>query len=116
MAISFKWSVIKVQVTENKLIVKVDLLVTGTNGENSASANYVQDLIRSDTFIPFEQLTEQQVLNWCFEPKTITWKDQDDVEQTTTKYLKDEGETQVSGQIARQLAKIAIEPNLPWAV
>jgi hypothetical protein len=115
MAISFKWSVIKVQVTENKLIVKVDLLVTGTNDENSASASYVQDLIRSDTFIPFEQLTEQQVLNWCFEPKTITWKDQDDVEQTTTKYLKDEGEEQVTDQIKRQLAQKVAEPVLPWA-
>ena len=112
MPIIFKWSVSKVQVIENNLIIKVDLVVTGTDGENSVSAGCVQDLVRGNTFIPFEQLTEQQVIDWCFEPKVINWKDQDNVEQTTIKYLKDEGEKQVANQIQQQLAKKNNEPAL----
>jgi hypothetical protein len=65
----YKWAVNKVQVAENNLIVKVDLTVTGTDGKNSASAAYSRNLTRGDTFIPYEQLTEKQVLDWCFEPE-----------------------------------------------
>jgi hypothetical protein len=111
----YKWSINKVQVAQDNLIVKVDLMVTGTDGDNSASAAYACDLTRGDTFIPYEQLTEQQVLDWCFAPKEITFTDIDDTVKTITKNIKDEGETQVAGQIARQLAQKAAEPALPWA-
>ena len=94
--ITYKWTINKVKVAEDNLIVKVDLTVTGTDGNNSASAAYICNLLRNNSFIPYEQLTEQQVLDWCF-PK-----------------VKDEGEAQVSGQIARQLAKKTSEPALPW--
>jgi hypothetical protein len=106
----FKWSVNKVQVTQDNLIVKVDLIVTGTDGDNSASAAYTRNLVRSENFIPYEQLTEQQVLSWCFAPEVITLSD----ETTITRNLKDEGETQVTGQIERQLAQKQSEPALPW--
>lgn len=106
----FKWSVNKVQVTQDNLIVKVDLTVTGTDGDNSASAAYTRNLVRSENFIPYEQLTEQQVLSWCFAPEVITLND----ETTITRNLKDEGETQVTGQIERQLAQKQSEPALPW--
>ena len=111
----FKWTVNKVQVAQDNLVVKVDLTVTGTDSNNSASAAYTRNLVRGDSFIPYEQLTEQQVLDWCFAPETITWIDLDDVEQSVTKHLKDEGEAQVAGQITRQLVQKQSEPALPWA-
>jgi hypothetical protein len=106
----FKWTVNKVQVAENNLIVKVDFTVTGTEGANTASAQYSCDLTRSDSFTPFEQLTEQQVLNWCFEPIVNTWTDTENVEQSITRHIKDEGEAKVTTQIAQK----AFEPALPW--
>jgi len=111
----YKWTVNKVQTAENNLVVKVDLTVTGADGVNSASANYIRNLTRGGDFIPYEQLTEQQVLNWCFEPETITWVDLDNVQQSIVKHLKNEGEAQVTNQIERQLAEKQIEPALPWA-
>jgi hypothetical protein len=110
----YKWTVNKVQVAEDNLIVKVDLLVTGTNGGNTASAAYARTLTRGESFVPYEQLTEQQVLDWCFAPEVITWTDMDNVEQSITKHLKAEGEAQVADQIARQLAQKESEPALPW--
>jgi len=111
----FKWSVYKITVAEDNLVVKVDLTVTATDGDNSASAAYSRNLIRGDSFVPYEQLTEQQVLDWCFEPEVTTWTDMDNVEQSSTRLIKDEGEAQVAGQIARQLAQKESEPSLPWA-
>ena len=110
----FKWTVNKLQVAQDNLVVKVDLTVTGIDGDNTASATYSRNLSRGDSFTPFNQLTEEQVLNWCFAPEVTTWTDIDDVEQSSTRLIKDEGEAQVSGQIARQLAQKESEPALPW--
>jgi hypothetical protein len=112
----YKWTVNKVTVAEDNLVVKVDLTVTATHGKNLASAAYSRDLSRGESFVPYEQLTEQQVLDWCFAPQTITWVDQNDVEQSVTKHLKDDGEAQVADQIARQVVQKAAEPALPWAI
>lgn len=106
----YKWSVQKMQVAEDNLVVKVDLIVIGIDGDNSASASYARELVRGNSFIPYDQLTEQQVLDWCFAPEVITLDG-----QSVTKYLKNEGEAQVAGQIARQLAQKNSEPALPWA-
>jgi hypothetical protein len=111
----FKWSVNKVIVAEDNLVVKVDLTVTATNGDNTASASYIRSLVRGDSFIPYNQLTEQQVLDWCFEPVVTTWTNFDEVELSQTQLIKEEGEAQVAEQIARQLAQKAAEPDLPWA-
>lgn len=105
----YKWTVNKVQVAQDKLIVKVDLTITGTDGNNSASAAYSRNLVRGDSFVPYEQLTEQQVIDWCFEPEVIVLN-----EQSITRLIKDEGEAQVADQIARQLAQKESEPALPW--
>jgi hypothetical protein len=94
----FKWSVNKVTVAENNLVVKVDLIVTATDGDSTASAAYAHELVRGDSFIPYDQLTEDQVITWCLPT------------------VKDEGEAQVAGQIARQLAQKAAEPALPWVI
>jgi hypothetical protein len=111
----YKWTIDKVQIAEDNLVVKVDLTVTGTDGNNTASAAYTRNLVRGDTFIPYDQLTEQQVLDWCFEPVVTTWTDLDNVEQSSTSFLKNEGEAQISNQIERQLAQKESEPALPWA-
>tara|TARA_R110000868_G_scaffold285878_3_gene546352 strand:+ start:380 stop:733 length:354 start_codon:yes stop_codon:yes gene_type:complete len=110
----FKWTINKVQVAQDNLIVMVDLTVTGTDGDNSASASYSRNLVRGNSFIPYEQLTEQQVLGWCFEPIITPWTDMDNVEHTSTRLIKDEGEAQVASQIARKLAQKESEPALPW--
>ena len=94
----FKWSVNKVTVVEDNLVTQVDLTVTATDGDNTASAAYICELVRGDSFIPYDQLTEQQVLDWCFP------------------IIKDEGEAQVAEQIARQLTQKATEPALPWII
>jgi len=107
----FKWTVNKLTVAQDNLIVRVELTVTGTDADNSASAAYIRELVRGDSFVSYEQLTEQQVLDWCFEPETITIYEG----TTITRLIKDEGEAQVACQIARQLAQKESEPALPWA-
>jgi hypothetical protein len=110
----FKWSVNKVTVAEDNLVVKVYCTVTATDGDNTASAAYICDLVRGDSFIPYDQLTEEQVLAWCFEPVVATWANRENVAQSSIRLIKDEGEAQVAGQIANQLAQKAAEPALPW--
>jgi hypothetical protein len=112
--ISYNWTIDKLTVAEDNLVVKVDWRVTAIDGNLSASAAGTRTLNRGDSFTPYEQLTEQQVLDWCFQPEIIIWTDMDNVEQSITKYIKDEGETQVAGQIARQLAQKQTELDLPW--
>jgi hypothetical protein len=107
---TFNWTINKVQVAENNLIVKVELTVT--DGEFSAS--YTKDLVQGDTFIPYEQLTEQQVLDWCFAPEVSTFTDMDGNVTTSTRLLKDEGEAQIADQIDRQTIQKTLEPALPW--
>jgi hypothetical protein len=111
----FKWTINKMQVAENNLVVRVELTVTGTDGDMSASAGYSRNLTKGSSFIPYEQLTEQQVLDWCFAPDVLIWKDINNVEQSITRLIKDEGEAQVANQIARQMAQKEAEPALPWA-
>jgi hypothetical protein len=111
---NFKWTVNKVKVAQDNLIVNVELTVSATENNLKASAQYSRNLQRGSTFIPYEQLTEQQVLDWCFAPEVITWVGADKVEQLTTKHLKDEGEAQVAGQIERQLTPRKSDPILPW--
>jgi hypothetical protein len=110
----FKWSVNKVTVATDNIVTQVDMTVTAIDGNNSASAAYSRNLIRGNQPVPYAQLTEQQVLAWCFDPIVTTWIDKDKKPQSSTRLIKDEGETQVAGQIARQLAQKAAEPALPW--
>jgi len=112
----YKWTINKVQVAEDNLIVKVDLTITGTDGDLSASAAYIRNLTRGDSFVPYEQLTEQQVLDWCFEPEVNIWTTANNTEYSTTRFIKEEGEALVADEIVRQLAQKAVEPALPWAL
>lgn len=110
----FNWSVNAVTVAENNLVTQVDCTVTAVDGDKTASAAYTRNLVRGDSFIPYNQLTEDQVLAWCFEPIVTTWIGIDKKPQSSTRIIKDEGEAQVAGQIARQLAQKAVQPALPW--
>jgi hypothetical protein len=109
MSITYNWSVRKLKVAEDNLVTQVDLLVMGTDGTVTDCAAYSCELVKSDDFVPYEQLTEQQVLGWCFAPKTIMVNGQE-----VTRHLKNEGEEQVAAQIKRQTVKKEFEPNLPW--
>jgi hypothetical protein len=109
----FKWSIDKVRVAENNLITQVQLTVTATDNGITASQSYVCELTQGDVFIPYNQLTEQQVLDWCFKPNTVVWTDASG-EHSVTRLIKVEGETEVAAQIARQLAQRAMSPALPW--
>ena len=112
--ISYKWTIEKVTVTTDNAVTHVYWRCDASQDDLKASCAGVRKLVRSDTFIPYEQLTEQQVLDWCFAPEVTTWKDVGGNEQSSTRLIKDEGEAQVAGQIAHQLAQKAAEPALPW--
>ena len=110
----YKWTINKVQVAEDNIVIRVDMTVMAIDGDNTASAAYFRNLVRGNKPVPYSQLTEQQVLDWCFAPEVTTWIDMNKKAQSSTRLIKDEGETQVAGQIARQLAQKAAEPALPW--
>jgi hypothetical protein len=121
MANTFKWSIEKLRVTpqdgdKTNIVVQADWLCVAVNEEDAvqAAASGIRNFTLGDSFTPFDQLTEEQVLEWCFAPEVITWTDKDNVEQSITEHFKADGEAQVSGQIARQLAQKASEPKLPW--
>jgi hypothetical protein len=123
MANTFKWSIQKLRVTpqqddKTNVVIQADWLCVAMNEENivQAAASGSKSFSLGDTFTPFDQLTEEQVLAWCFEPETITETDREGNVTTTVKNLKTDAEAQVTDQIARQLAQKAVEPALPWAV
>ena len=122
MATTIKWSVNKVQVSQqgdkSNIVTTVYWFVQATDDINNltASASGIRQLKLGESFIPYEQLTEQQVLDWCFAPEIIEVKELDESVTTITKLLKEEGEAQVTDQIQRQLAQKETEPDLPWAV
>jgi hypothetical protein len=107
--ITYKWTIDKLQVAEDNLVIKVDWRATATQDDLTASAAGARKLVRGDSFIPYEQLTEQQVLDWCFEPETVMA----DV-APTIKNLKQDVETHLANEIAYQLAQKESEPALPW--
>ena len=111
----FKWTVAKMQVADGNLVAKVDLVVTAIDGEDSACIACTRNLTPENASIPYENLTEQQVLNWCFAPEIISCTDATGVTQSATRYLKDEGEARAATQLAHQIAQKQIEPALPWA-
>jgi len=67
----YTWSVNSVKVNpslngEANVVLSVFYKVTGTDGINTTSLDFEQDLpyVASNTFIPFNQLTETQVIAW----------------------------------------------------
>jgi hypothetical protein len=122
MANTFKWSIQKLRVAptqgnKTNAVVEADWLCVAMNEDDivQAAASGTKTFEIGDSFTAFDQLTEQQVLDWCFAPETVTQTDRENNVSTTVKHLKTESEAQVTGQIARQLAQKAAEPALPWA-
>jgi hypothetical protein len=121
MSIIFNWSVTKMQVIpeqddKTNIVTRVEWLVKAIDKDNNMSsfASASRNFVLGDTFTPFEDLTEQQVLDWCFAPENFSSIDSEGNQTTITKHLKTDVETQVTEQIARQLVQKATEPALPW--
>lgn len=114
--ITYTWNIEKLQVANDGFAVKAHWILVAKDEENNltAAASGIRTLVRGNSFTEYDQLTEQQVLDWCFEPEVITWTTVNGDEKTITKNLKNDGEAQVLGQIERQLAQKASEPALPW--
>jgi len=113
--ITYKWSIEKVVVATNDAVTHVYWRCEGTDEVNSAACAGIRELVLGDSFTPYDQLTEQQVLDWCYATETIEVKDMNNnVVETIVKHLKDDAEGQVAGQIANQILKKQAEPALPW--
>jgi hypothetical protein len=121
MSNTFKWSVQKLRVApqqddKTNVVIQADWLCVAMNEENivQAAASGSKSFTLGDSFIPFNQLTEEQVLDWCFAPETVTETDREGNVTTIVKNLKVDAEAQVTSQIERQVIQKATEPALPW--
>lgn len=121
MANTYKWSISKLLVAPQQgdkanVVVQADWLCVAMDEGNivQAAASGSRSFNLGDTFTPYNELKEDQILKWCFAPEVISVADREGNVTTTIKHLKDEGEAQVAEQIARQLAQKAAEPALPW--
>lgn len=111
-----KWAIEKVKVTgDTNIVTQVYWRCEAIEEDANASCAGVRELVLGDTFTAYDQLTEQQVLGWCFEPETIQLKDaSDNVVETVIKDTKAIAEAEVTNLINQILAKKASEPALPW--
>jgi hypothetical protein len=124
MAISFKWSITKLKVTPElvgkiNVVVSADWFVQAIDDANqmSAAAAGNCEFVLGDSFTDYNQLTEEQVLNWCFEPKTFTLVDPvNGVKKEVITHFKEDNEAQVAKKIELQLTKKQVEPDLPWKI
>ena len=96
--ITYKWSIEKVVVATGDVVTHVHWRCDGTDDVNelTAACAGIQELVLGDSFVPYAQLTEAQVLGWF-------------------STIKDDTEYQVAKQIANQILKKQAEPALPWA-
>ena len=118
MSISFKWSVHRVRVIPTQgqrtnLVTAVDWFCQAFDDVNNitTSAAGTRELTAGDSFIPYDQLTEQQVLDWCLRLKSLLGQTYN-VEQQLPNILKMKVSA-VTGQIDAVGTKAA-EPALPW--
>ena len=123
MAITYKWSIPKMTVApsvngQTDVVIYADWMCVGTDDVNNltaAAAGTAKLGEPANPFTAYTQLTEAQVLAWCFEPVTTSFTDLlSNVTTTITTNLQPDTEAQVAGQLARQLAAIAANPPLPW--
>jgi hypothetical protein len=122
MSISFKWSITKLKVTPElvgkiNVVVSADWFVQAIDNANQMSAAAAGNckFVLGDSFTDYDQLTEEQVLNWCFAPKTLRLVDQSDgIEKEVITHFKEDNEAQVAKKIELHLVKKQAEPYLPW--
>jgi len=123
MAITYKWSIPKMTVApsvnrQTDVVIYADWMCVGTDDINNftaAAAGTAKLGGPANPFTPYNDLQEEQVLAWCYEPVTTTMVDPVTNQTTTiTTNLQPDTEAQVAGQLARQLAAISANPPLPW--
>ena len=121
MSIVFNWSIGKIQVIpaqddKTNIVTRVEWLVKAVDEVNkvASSASGSRSFKLGSNFITYEELTEEQVLGWCFEPETDVFTNSEGQEVTTVRNLKTEAEAQATDRIKSQLAQKAAEPALPW--
>ena len=113
--ITYNWVVEKLVVTTNNAVTHVYWRCDATQDDLMVSCSGIRDLVLGDTFVPYEQLTETQVLNWCFAEEVITAVNpRDNTITTITKLVKEEAESNLAEQIAKKLDQKQSEPALPW--
>ena len=123
MAITFYWSISKLEVIpmmddKSNVVTNVKLNVVGTDSESNITESYsvLRSFSLGNTFVPYDQLTEQQILDWCFQPEIVEVKNFEGfVLTSTTLNLKQDAEKKVTDQIASKLKQNAFEPALPWS-
>lgn len=105
MSIVFNWSIGKIQVIpeqddKKNIVTRVEWLLKAVDEVNkmTSSVSGSRSFKLGSNFVPYEQLTEAQVLDWCF----------------AFENFKADAEAQVIEKIERQLAQKIIEPTLPW--
>ena len=114
--ISYTWSVEKLVVADGNIVTHVHWRCNGVQDNLTASCDGVREIVPVGDLIPYAQLTEAQVLDWCFAEQTIEIPDfQGNVSSTVVRLLKNDVENQVAEQIASQLQQKTVEPALPWA-
>jgi hypothetical protein len=114
--ISYAWSVEKLVVADGNVVTHVHWRCTGTQDNLNASCNGVRKLVPVGDLIPYAQLTEAQVLDWCFAEQTIEIPDfQGNISSTVVRLLKNYVENQIAEQLAEQALQKTFEPALPWA-
>ena len=87
---------------QSEVVLTAGWRCTGTDGTNTAS-NYgscsVPEPKTGDTFTPYAQLTQAQVLGWCYA---------NGVNQAAT-------ETAINNNLALQINPLVTQPPLPWS-
>jgi hypothetical protein len=121
MTISYKWSIVKLQVTpefqgKNNVVTQAEWLCDGVDADSKLSASVagVKALSLGNTFTAYNQLTEAEVLDWCTGEETVSVTDEDGNVNQLTRNLKVNVEQQIATEFARQLAEKALESKLPW--
>ena len=109
----YKWSVNKVHVIQQEEMIEhyhvtqearanvvtyVEWLMQAQDGDNKIAIGGSTDLVAGEEFVEFDQLSEQQMLDWCFADSSI----------------KDTYEAQALAYFASQSDQKVSVPNLPW--
>jgi len=106
MAATFTWSITelfcKPQTAEGAdYVVTANWRCSGVDGNYNGQINGLAafPVVQSENFIPYDQLTQQIVLDWCWNAGGVE---------------KNATEARVQDQIDRQINPPVITPPLPW--
>jgi hypothetical protein len=95
--IAYKWSIEKVKVTgDTNVVTQVYWRCDAKDEDLTAASAGISELTLGDTFTAYDQLTEQQVLDWCLPS------------------VQNKIETELADRVQEQLDRVKSEPALPW--